>query len=132
MNAELFKKTFCHPFCHSFYQIIAPSNAAPANDPSEQGSSSNVVGEKVEKAPYFCSLLALEVTSANPTTLAQSSDCVTIPDLFKHINITIKHFHVTSLPPCCRTKTIHFSPLGNKIYFHAKLFHCFSPPTWLP
>ena len=22
--------------------------------------------------------------------------------------------------------------LGNKIYFHAKLFHCFSPPTWLP
>ena len=25
-----------------------------------------------------------------------------------------------------------FSPLGNKIYFHAKLFHCFSPPTWLP
>ena len=24
-----------------------------------------------------------------------------------------------------------FSPLGNKIYFHAKLFHCFSPPTWL-
>ena len=25
-----------------------------------------------------------------------------------------------------------FSPLGNKIYFHAKLFHCFSPPTWPP
>ena len=25
-----------------------------------------------------------------------------------------------------------FSPLGNKIYFQAKLFHCFSPPTWLP
>ena len=24
-----------------------------------------------------------------------------------------------------------FSPLGNKIY-HAELFHCFSPPTWLP
>ena len=26
-----------------------------------------------------------------------------------------------------------FSPLGNKIYFHAKLFHCFSPwPPWKP
>ena len=25
-----------------------------------------------------------------------------------------------------------FSPLGNKIYFHAKLFHCFTPPTWPP
>ena len=25
-----------------------------------------------------------------------------------------------------------FSPLGNKIYFHAKLFNCFSPPTWPP
>ena len=25
-----------------------------------------------------------------------------------------------------------FSPLGNKVYFHAKLFHCFSPPTWPP
>ena len=21
--------------------------------------------------------------------------------------------------------------LGNKVYFHAKLFHCFSPPTWV-
>ena len=25
-----------------------------------------------------------------------------------------------------------FCPLGNKIYFQAKPFHCFSPPTWLP
>ena len=25
-----------------------------------------------------------------------------------------------------------FSPLGNNIYFHAKLFHCFSAPSWLP
>ena len=45
----------------------------------------------------------------------------------------IEHFHVTSLAPCWRAKTIHFlSALGNKIYFHAKLFHCFSPPTWPP
>ena len=44
----------------------------------------------------------------------------------------IEHFHVTSLPPCWRAKATHFSSLGNKIYFHAKLFHCFSPPTWPP
>ena len=25
-----------------------------------------------------------------------------------------------------------FSSLGNKIYYDAKLLHCFSPPTWLP
>ena len=25
-----------------------------------------------------------------------------------------------------------FSPLASEIYFHAKLFHCFSPSTWLP
>ena len=30
-----------------------------------------------------------------------------------------------------RQKQCIFSPLGNKIYFHAKLFHCFSPP-WKP
>ena len=36
---------------------------------------------------------------------------------------------------CCHVggqKQYIFSPLGNKIYFHAKLFHCFSPPTWPP
>ena len=35
---------------------------------------------------------------------------------------------------CCHVggqKQYIFSPLGNKIYFHAKLFHCFSPlPRW--
>ena len=46
--------------------------------------------------------------------------------------LAIEHFHVTSLPPCWRAKTTIFAPLGNKIYFHAKLFHCFTPPTWLP
>ena len=30
------------------------------------------------------------------------------------------------------TKQYIFSPLGNKICFHAKLFHCFNPPTWPP
>ena len=37
---------------------------------------------------------------------------------------------------CCHVggqKQYIFSPLGNKIYFHAKLFHCFSPlPRWPP
>ena len=36
---------------------------------------------------------------------------------------------------CCHVggqKQYIFSPLGSKIYFHAKLFHCFSHPTWLP
>ena len=41
----------------------------------------------------------------------------------------IEHFHVTSLPPVGGQKQYIFSP-GNKIYFHAKPFHCFSPPTW--
>ena len=26
----------------------------------------------------------------------------------------------------------HCHHVGNKIYFRATLFHCFSPPTWLP
>ena len=46
---------------------------------------------------------------------------------------TIQHFHVMWLPPCWRAKQYnYFSPLGNKIYFQSKLFHCFSPPARLP
>ena len=39
----------------------------------------------------------------------------------------IEHFHVTSLPPWYvgGQKRYIFYPLGNKMYFHAKLFHCF-------
>ena len=36
------------------------------------------------------------------------------------LTVDIEHFHATLLPPCWRAKTIHFSPLGNKIYFVCK------------
>ena len=61
---------------------------------------------------------------------------------FNHINqnwlrlkqlFPIEHFHATSFSRHVGgQKQYIFSCLGNKIYFYAKLFHCFGPPTWPP
>ena len=41
------------------------------------------------------------------------------------VDFGLGHFHVMSLLPCWRAKTI--SPLGNKIFFHAKSVSLFQP-----